>query len=123
MQEGNNGEDKGGEGHREDGVMSREELFNNVMKRLAVEVELRPVNLKEYRIVKEFMEKGCGCMKWGGRHCSSIFMVEYVRKARAGFAGLSGEHLDVVITGEMLPFLDTSKMTSCMPLQEQVSIT
>ena len=117
MREGNNEEDKDGEGNREDGVMSREELFNDAMKRLVVEdipVELRPVNLKEERIVKEFMKKGCGCKKWGGRHCSSIFMVEYVKKARAGFARLSGEHLDVVIMGEMLPFLDTSEMTSCL---------
>ena len=109
---GEEGEVQGGKGEEGEVQGGKE-----AMQRLVVEdvpVDIRPVNLKEERIVKEFMEKGCGCRKWGGRHCSSSFGVEYVGKVRAAFAKLSGEHLDIALMDEMLTFCDTTSMTSSL---------
>ena len=63
--------------------LSTEELVEEAMRRVdfggEVEFELMPGEMKEDLFVGQFMERGCGCVRKGGRACCEQFDVEHVK--------------------------------------------
>jgi hypothetical protein len=96
-------------------VSDRAELLKGAMLKFSpkeVELEARAMDIKERRCVEEFMAKGCGCRKWGGKMCSKQFDVAYVEDMRMDFMTMTTTHLDLFLMGELIASCDTTSITS-----------
>ena len=96
--------------------LSTEELVEEAMRRVdfggEVEFELMPGEMKEDLFVGQFMERGCGCVRKGGRACCEQFDVEHVKDVRLSFRALSSSEMDMALMGQLMAFSNTNSFTS-----------
>ena len=96
--------------------LSTEELVEEAMRRVdfggEVEFELMPGEMKEDLFVGQFMERGCGCVRKGGRACCEQFDVEHVKDVGLSFRALSSSEMDMALMGQLMAFSNTNSFTS-----------
>ena len=73
-----------------------------------VDVELRPCDKSEERIVAAFMSTGCGCKQ----NCYLLFSANYVGTFRLHCLELTIQELDLAILGQLAAFTNTSDSTA-----------
>ena len=88
------------------GLVNTDEYVQEALDRARIHsdiaIELLPTDIKEDKVVSDFMSIGCGCKKGiGGKPCSTQFSQEYLVSTRQSCAELSRSELDLVILGEL----------------------
>ena len=58
--------------------------------------------------VKEFLQVGCGCLKWNGKQCCKQFTLEHVTEIRMGMLELLSKELDLILMGQIMANNNTS---------------
>ena len=63
---------------------------------------------REDDLVKQYMERGCGCLKFNGKSCSQQFSLAHVTEVRASCFELTKDELDMVILGQVMAGMNLS---------------
>ena len=110
--------EENGDNSEDDVPASTEQAIKEAMQHITLgedaPVEFRPCDLDEDRKVEEFMRKGCGCRKAGGKPCSGCFEVAHVKEMRLSCQTLEKCELDMFIMGQLSALCNTSNTVSTL---------